>query len=261
MPTIEIGIDSFISAIGHKPETRLPPQEVMRNFLDRVVYADEAGLDVFGVGEHHREEFLDSAPVVLLAAAAARTKQIRLTSAVTVLSAADPVRVFEAFATLDIVSNGRAEIVAGRGSFTEAFPLFGLDLNDYDSLYAENLDLVHLPLASRNTSPGRLAIPQITRGIRRHSLQHSEVREVGRQRNTNKLTSGILPEGVQTAQPECAARIAIGVRQKTRSTFDCFYSIFRNVQDPGRHRAGGHENSPRLGGRHDDGVRSRRKSN
>src|SRR4029077_11068922 len=107
-----------------------------------ITFADEVGLDVFGIGEHHRREFLDSAPTVILAAAAARTRQIRLTSAVTVLSAADPVRVFQEFATLDLLSNGRAEIVAGRGSFIEAFPLFGLDLEDYDSLFAEKLDLL-----------------------------------------------------------------------------------------------------------------------
>ncbi len=139
---MEIGLDSFIAAIGSKPETRMKPEEAMSLFLDRIVQADAVGLDIFGVGEHHREEFLDSAPVVVLAAAAALTKNIRLTSAVTVLSAADPVRVFEAFATLDLISKGRAEIVAGRGSFIEAFPLFGLDLNDYDSLYEENLGLL-----------------------------------------------------------------------------------------------------------------------
>ena len=100
------------------------------------------GLDVFGVGEHHRQDFLDSAPTIILAAAAARTSRIRLSSAVTVLSAADPVRVFQEFATLDLLSQGRAEIVAGRGSFTESFPLFGLHLRDYDSLFAEKLDLL-----------------------------------------------------------------------------------------------------------------------
>src|SRR5436189_6106031 len=99
-------------------------------------------LVVFGTGEPHRREFLDSAPTIILAAAAARTRRIRLTSAVTVLSAADPVRVFQEFATLDLLSNGRAEIVAGRGSFIEAFPLFGLELEDYDSLFAEKLDLL-----------------------------------------------------------------------------------------------------------------------
>jgi probable LLM family oxidoreductase len=110
--------------------------------LEAITLADEVGLDVFGIGEHHRREFLDSAPTVILAAAAARTRRIRLTSAVTVLSAADPVRVFQEFATLDLLSKGRAEMVVGRGSFIEAFPLFGLDLEDYDSLFAEKLELL-----------------------------------------------------------------------------------------------------------------------
>ena len=116
--------------------------ERLQNLVEEIELADQAGVDAFGVGEHHRAEFLDSAPVVILAAAAARTKRIRLSSAVTVLSAADPVRVFQEFATLDLISNGRAEIVAGRGSFIESFPLFGLDLEDYDSLFAEKLDLL-----------------------------------------------------------------------------------------------------------------------
>ncbi len=114
----------------------------MSQLLERMEQADKAGLDVFGIGEHHRKEFLDSAPVMILAAAAARTKKIRLTSAVTVLSAADPVRVFQNFATLDLISNGRAEMVVGRGSFIESFPLFGLNLNDYDKLFSEKLDLL-----------------------------------------------------------------------------------------------------------------------
>src|ERR1700733_3972835 len=114
----------------------------IRNLVERIELADQVGLDVFGVGEHHRREFLDSAPVVILAAAAARTHRIRLTSAVTVLSAADPVRVFQSFATLDLLSQGRAEMIVGRGSFIEAFPLFGYDLEDYDSLFAEKLELL-----------------------------------------------------------------------------------------------------------------------
>src|SRR6201992_76134 len=140
---MDIGIDSFAAAISD-PVTglTLSPVERMQHLLDEIELADQVGLDVFGIGEHHRAEFLDSAPAVILGAAAGRTKQIRLTSAVTVLSAADPVRVFQQFATLDLISNGRAEIVAGRGSFIEAFPLFGLDLNDYDSLFAEKLDLL-----------------------------------------------------------------------------------------------------------------------
>jgi alkanesulfonate monooxygenase SsuD/methylene tetrahydromethanopterin reductase-like flavin-dependent oxidoreductase (luciferase family) len=120
----------------------LNPSERLRRLIEQIEYADKIGLDVFGIGEHHRREFLDSAPAVILAAAAARTKRIRLTSAVTVLSAADPVRVFQEFATLDLLSQGRVEMVVGRGSFVEAFPLFGLHLEDYDSLFAEKLDLL-----------------------------------------------------------------------------------------------------------------------
>ncbi len=118
------------------------PAARLQNLVEEIALADQVGLDAFGIGEHHRAEYLDSAPAVILAAAASRTKNIRLSSAVTVLSAADPVRVFQQFATLDLLSNGRAEIVAGRGSFIESFPLFGLDLQDYDSLFAEKLDLL-----------------------------------------------------------------------------------------------------------------------
>src|ERR1700736_2671 len=140
---MQIGVDSFAAAISD-PATgcALSPVQRMQNLLEEIELADQVGLDVFGIGEHHRAEFLDSAPVVILAAAAARTKNIRLTSAVTVLSAADPVRVFQEFATLDLISHGRAEIVAGRGSSIEAFPLFGFDLEDYDSLFSEKLNLL-----------------------------------------------------------------------------------------------------------------------
>jgi probable LLM family oxidoreductase len=136
---MQIGIDSFVV---NEPGSGVTPAERIENLLEEIVLADQVGLDVFGLGEHHREEFLDSAPVVILAAAAARTKRIILTSAVTVLSAADPVRVFQEFATLDLISKGRAEIVAGRGSFIESFPLFGLKLEDYDSLFEEKLELL-----------------------------------------------------------------------------------------------------------------------
>ena len=140
---MEIGIDSFAITISD-PITgvTLTPLERMQNMLEEITLADQVGLDVFGIGEHHRAEFLDSAPPIVLAAAATRTKNIRLTSAVTVLSAADPVRVFQEYATLDLISNGRAEIVAGRGSFVDSFPLFGLKLEDYDSLFAEKLELL-----------------------------------------------------------------------------------------------------------------------
>ena len=140
---MEIGLDSFAAAtIDPKTGQAISPARHLNELVTAITLADEVGLDVFGIGEHHRPEFLDSAPAVILAAAAARTRRIRLTSAVTVLSAADPVRVFQQFATLDLLSNGRAEMVVGRGSFIEAFPLFGLELEDYDSLFAEKLDLL-----------------------------------------------------------------------------------------------------------------------
>lgn len=140
---MQIGIDSFV-ATNADPLTGVAPSPAQRiaDLLEEIELADQVGLDVFGIGEHHRGEFLDSAPTILLAAAAARTKQIRLTSAVTVLSAADPVRVFQEFATLDLVSQGRAEMIIGRGSFIEAFPLFGLALDDYDELFTEKLGLL-----------------------------------------------------------------------------------------------------------------------
>lgn len=140
---MQIGIDSF-GAVISDPATglRLSPVQRMQNLLEEIELADQVGLDVFGIGEHHRAEFLDSAPAVILSAAASRTKNIRLSSAVTVLSAADPVRVFQEFATLDLISQGRAEIVAGRGSFVESLPLFGFRLEDYDALFSEKLDLL-----------------------------------------------------------------------------------------------------------------------
>lgn len=138
---MEIGIDSFAAAYGDATLAVSGPDR-LGDLLDEITHAEQVGLDVFGVGEHHRREYLDSATPVILAAAAARTKRIRLTSAVTVLSAIDPVRLFESFATLDLVSRGRAEMVVGRGSFVDAFPLFGLNLAAYDELFAENLDLL-----------------------------------------------------------------------------------------------------------------------
>jgi probable LLM family oxidoreductase len=137
---MQVGIDSF--AAWDDTGISVSPSERLRRLVEQIEYAEQIGLDVFGVGEHHRKEFLDSAPAVILAAAAARTKRIRLTSAVAVLSAADPVRMFQEFATVDLLSKGRTEMVVGRGSFIEAFPLFGLKLEDYDSLFEEKLDLL-----------------------------------------------------------------------------------------------------------------------
>ncbi len=134
---MQIGIDSFVEM-----EHGANAVQRVRDLLEEIELADRVGIDVFGIGEHHREEFIASAPAVLLAAAAARTKRIRLTSSVTVLSSDDPVRVFQDFATVDLISEGRAEIILGRGSFIESYPLFGFDLNDYDALFSEKLDLL-----------------------------------------------------------------------------------------------------------------------
>src|SRR5438046_4785149 len=138
---METGIDSFAAAYDES-SIAVSPSDRLRNLIEQIEHADQVGLDVFGIGEHHRKEYLDSAPTVILGAAAARTQRIRLTSAVTVLSAADPVRVFQEFATLDLLSQGRAEMIVGRGSFIEAFPLFGYKLEDYDSLFADKLELL-----------------------------------------------------------------------------------------------------------------------
>jgi len=138
---MELGIDSFAAAFT--PDSRaVASADRLSDLIEQIVRADQVGLDSFGIGEHHRSEFLDSAPAVILGAAAARTERIRLTSAVSVLSASDPVRLFQEFATLDLLSRGRAEMVVGRGSSIEAFPLFGFDLDDYDALFAEKLELL-----------------------------------------------------------------------------------------------------------------------
>ncbi|PYP13695.1 MAG: LLM class flavin-dependent oxidoreductase [Gemmatimonadetes bacterium] len=138
---MQVGIDSFAAAYLEEARA-VSPSDRIRELVAEIEHADQVGLDVFGIGEHHRKEYLDSAPAMILAAAAARTRHIRLTSAVTVLSAADPVRVFQQFATLDLLSQGRAEMVVGRGSSIEAFPLFGFRLEDYDALFAEKLELL-----------------------------------------------------------------------------------------------------------------------
>lgn len=140
---MEIGIDSFAAVYVSDEKLRgKESMEELDRLLERIVWADKLGIDSFAIGEHHREEYLDSANTLILAAAAALTKQIKLVSATTIVSAADPVRVFQQFATLDLLSKGRAEIVAGRGSFIDAFPLFGYSLNDYDQLFVEKLDLL-----------------------------------------------------------------------------------------------------------------------
>ena len=158
---MEIGLYTFAeTALDPRTGTMLGAEHRLRDLLEEIELADQVGLDIFGVGEHHRPDFAVSAPAVVLAAAAARTKRIRLTSAVTVLSSDDPVRVFEEFSTVDLVSGGRAEIMAGRGSFIESFPLFGYDLADYDELFAEKLGLLlELRANERVTWSGRHRAP------------------------------------------------------------------------------------------------------
>lgn len=147
---MQVGIDSFVSLLPDYDTGRLPsPAERVERLLEEIVVADRAGVGVFGVGEHQRIEFVDAATTMILAAAAARTNTIRLTSSVTVLGAADPVRVFQDFAALDLISHGRSEIIVGRGAFREAFPLFGFDRQDHDALFAEKLGLL-LQLRDRN---------------------------------------------------------------------------------------------------------------
>lgn len=163
----EIGIYSF-AELTPDPFTgqAVSPEQRLRDLVESAELADQVGLDVFGLGEHHRAEFLASSPATVLAAVAARTKNIRLTSAVTVLSSDDPVRVFQEFATLDLLSGGRAEIMAGRGSFTESFPLFGLDLDDYDELFEEKLELLlKLRESERITWSGQYRAPLQDLGV------------------------------------------------------------------------------------------------
>ena len=162
---MEIGIDSFAAAFTDESRA-VRPTDRLRDLIAQIEHADRVGVDAFGIGEHHRQEFLDSAPAVILGAAAARTQRIRLTSAVTVLSAADPVWLFEEFATLDLLSNGRAEMVVGRGSSIEAFPLFGFNLDDYDALFAEKLELLlRLREHEHVTWSGRFRPPLTEQGI------------------------------------------------------------------------------------------------
>src|SRR5438105_4283897 len=158
---MELGIYTFAELTPDPATGRtVTPQQRLRDLMEEIELADRVGLDVFGVGEHHRPDFAVSAPAVVLAAASQRTQRIRLTSAVSVLSSDDPVRVFQEFATLDLLSGGRAEIMAGRGSFTESFPLFGYDLDDYDELFAEKLELLlRIRDSERVTWSGRLRAP------------------------------------------------------------------------------------------------------
>src|SRR5437868_10597993 len=164
---MELGLATFADL-----SSGISPEQRMRDLLEEAVLADQLGLDVFAVGEHHRPDFLISSPAIALAAIAARTERIRLSSAVTVLSSDDPVRVFQQFAEVDLLSGGRAEIMAGRGSFIESFPLFGYDLDDYDELFAEKLELL-LKIRESDvvTWPGGHRAPIEGRGVYPRPLQ------------------------------------------------------------------------------------------
>lgn len=157
---MELGLYTFVEHTPDRHGTLIPREQRIANLVEEAVLADQVGLDTFGIGEHHREDYLASAPTMLLAAIAARTSRLKLSTAVTVLSSEDPVRVFQQFSTLDLLSQGRAEIMAGRGSFIESFPLFGYDLNDYDALFTEKLDLLlELVRNERVTWKGRHRAP------------------------------------------------------------------------------------------------------
>lgn len=169
---MELGLYTFVEHTPDRHGVLLPREQRIANLLEEASLADEVGLDAFGVGEHHREDYLASSPAVLLAAVAARTKRIKLASAVTVLSSEDPVRVFQQYSTLDLISNGRAEIIAGRGSFIESFPLFGYDLNDYDALFTEKLDLLlQLTREEEVTWKGRFRAPLAEQAVYPRPLQ------------------------------------------------------------------------------------------
>ncbi|MCF6744508.1 LLM class flavin-dependent oxidoreductase [Blastococcus sp. KM273128] len=170
---MHVGVDSFVAAVTDpRTERLIGPEERMGHLLEEIELADRVGLHSFGIGEHHRSEYYDSAPPVILGAAAARTSRIRLGSAVTVLSAADPVRVFQQFATLDLISRGRIDLVVGRGSFTEAFLLFGLSLADYDELFAEKLDLLlRIRESEHVTWSGKHRPPLTGQGVHPRPLQ------------------------------------------------------------------------------------------
>jgi probable LLM family oxidoreductase len=170
---MELGVCTFVESPPSSLDERgRADAQRLAELLEEIELADELGLDVFAIGEHHRADYIASAPAVILAAAAARTRRIKLSSAVTVLSSDDPVRVYQQFATLDLLSDGRAEIMAGRGSFIESFPLFGYDLNDYDELFAEKLDLL-LKIRSdeRVTWSGKLRPPLTGQGVYPRALQ------------------------------------------------------------------------------------------
>lgn len=227
----EIGLYSF-AELTPDPVTgkKQTSAERVRDLLEEIELADQIGLDVYGLGEHHREDFVSSAPEVILAAAAARTKNIRLSSAVTVLSSDDPVRVFQRFASLDLVSNGRAEIIAGRGSFIESFPLFGYDLHDYDDLFSEKLDLlIKLREGERITWRGQHRAPLNNLGVYPRPVQEELPIWVG---------VGGTPESVVRAASR-GLPMALAIIGGMPEQFLPFVELYRQVASEYQHDANG----------------------
>ena len=223
---MEIGLTTFVELTDPK----LSPRQRMRNLMEEVELADQVGLDVFGIGEHHRPDFLVSSPTVVLAAAAERTQRIRLSSAVTVLSSDDPVRVFQDFATLDLLSGGRAEIWAGRGSFTESFPLFGYELDDYDELFTEKLDLLlRLRAGEKVTWEGRHRAPLRDAGVYPRPLQ-------------DPLPVWVAVGGTPTSVARAAALdlpLVVAIIGGAPERFKPLVDLYREVS-----RRAGHESAP-----------------
>lgn len=225
---MEIGIDSFAAAtLDPDTGTYTDPVKDLNRLIERMVFADEMGLDTFAIGEHYRKDFLDSANIVILAAAAARTKRIKLGSAVTVLSSADPVRVFQNFATLDLISNGRAEIVAGRGSFVDSFPLFGLELNDYNDLFEEKLELLlQLRDQEKVTWNGRFRPPLKNQPIYPRPLQ----KELPIYRGVGGTPASFIKAG-QMGLPLMVAVIG-GQTERFRPLVDLYRQAFTDAGHP-----------------------------
>ena len=241
---MEIGVYTFVENTPD-PATgqTLPATQRLRDLMEEVELADQVGLEVFGIGEHHRPDFLGSAPTIMLAAAAERTKTIRLSTAVTVLSSDDPVRVYEQFSTLDLLSGGRAEIMAGRGSFIESFPLFGYDLNDYDTLFGEKLELLlHIRDNERVTWQGQHRAPLQDQGdLSAHAEQDPDL---GRGRRQSAV-----------GDPRRLAQSADGARHHRRHA-GALRAVRQSVPPgrepcrPRRRQAAGRHQHPRLCGGH-----------
>ncbi|MGB3302847.1 MAG: Atu2307/SP_0267 family LLM class monooxygenase [Gordonia sp. (in: high G+C Gram-positive bacteria)] len=221
MKNVEFGLDTFGGVTRDANGDHVPHPQVIRDLVDDAVLADSVGVDFFGLGEHHRPDFAVSSPEMVLAAIAARTERIRLGSAVTVLSSDDPVRVYERFATLDAVSNGRAEIVAGRGSFIESFPLFGYDLNDYEVLFEEKLELLAALLTEE---------PVTWQGTTRAGLQDQRVYPTTAAGMKAWVGVGGSPESVvRTARYGFGLFLAIIGGPSER--FSAYIDLFKRAQD------------------------------